>query len=860
MSTDVYTDSGLCLVTQRCSSYALQPADPVFLEPKGDPGTVPHFNISTTVNNPAGTVFDHKTDVAHNESYLGEGKHPPGVVKAGQVTGKVDGDTGFLSWAKNLYIETRNAVMDKVDASINALWDLLPAEVKTTVQNAGAVAGGMTTEDFAEAAKEDAEALIETLKSTDTLIALAQTAALMGLSAIPVVGQLAGGAAAANRIKGVIESTAGAAKEFTAMMQRWSQPMSPAQIAEERKNLASFLMRVGATALLAALGMAGKLLSKRSKGKQNSTDKHHAGSGGKGKRSKCECATARPVIIATGEKTLTHTDFELPGLIPLAWQRKYRSGDQRESWFGQGWSSPWNITLSLSANQIIYHDAEGRQVDLPLIEVGAEHFEAYEQFTLRHPDPHTWQIVFKEGRAETFQRVREDHFNLPLARVEDRNHNTILFHYPAFPEDPFAPWYPVAISDSAQRTLNLHWNNIGRLTAITWQPDPNAPEQTLARYDYSPAGDLLAHHDAAQAVHRYEWRNHILVAYVKQDGARYIAEYDRETPTGRVTRSYAEADGRGLSFVYDKRARTNHITDTLGRTTHYEYDERDDIIATTGPDGQRVETPFDSNGNQRDITDPLGRKTQYAYDRRGNLTALIDASGAQTKIKYNALDLPVAITDAQGHTWLRGYDPKGNLIVATDPLGRATRYTYDQRGLPTTLTDPQGRDKQLAWDASGNLTRFTDCSNQRTDYVYDAQGRLIKQRDALGQESHYEWDDAGRLLALTEPDGGQHAYQWSPEGRLLAYTDPLGATTRWVYDVHGDPIERIDANGHRLRYDYDEVGRLIRLTNENGDATYFAYDITDRLTDEIGFDGRHQRYCYNAADELTHLIETGGSG
>ncbi|MGD8913921.1 MAG: DUF6531 domain-containing protein, partial [Candidatus Thiodiazotropha sp.] len=555
MATDVYTDSGLCLVTQHCASYVLQPADPVFLKPKGDKGAAPHFNISTTINNAAGTVFDHKTQVAHHESYLGEGQHAP-VVIAGQNTGLLDGDTGFLSWAKNLYIETRNAVMDQVDASINALWSLLPDEVKTTLQNAGAVAGGLSTDDFAAAAKEDAQALLKTLKSTDTLIALAQTAALMGLSAIPVVGQLAAGAAAANRIKNVIEATAGAAEEFRAMMQRWSQPMSPAQMAEERKKLASFIMRVGASALLAALGISKKLLSKRSKGRENSTDTHHAGRRGKPKPSKCECVRGKPVIIATGEKTLTQSDFELPGLIPLAWSRKYRSGDQRQSWFGQGWSVPWNVTLALGADQLQYHDAEGRQVDLPVIDIGAEHFEAYEQFTLTHPEPDSWRIVFKDGRAETFQRLREDHFNLPLARVEDRNHNAILFHYPALPEDPFDPWYPEAISDSVGRILQLHWNNAERLSAITWQPDPTEPEQTLARYDYSPSGDLIAHYDAAQAVRRYAWRNHMLVAYEEPDGARYIAEYDRESPTGRVIHSYAEADGRGLRFDYAPRART----------------------------------------------------------------------------------------------------------------------------------------------------------------------------------------------------------------------------------------------------------------------------------------------------------------
>jgi hypothetical protein len=121
-------------------------------KPKGDPGVALHFNTSTTLNNPAGTVFDHGTQVAHHESYLGAGKHAP-VVMAGRNTGLVDGDTGFLSYAKTVFIEGRNAVMHGVDASVNALWSLLPAALQTTVENTGQIAAGLS-------AQEDAQALL----------------------------------------------------------------------------------------------------------------------------------------------------------------------------------------------------------------------------------------------------------------------------------------------------------------------------------------------------------------------------------------------------------------------------------------------------------------------------------------------------------------------------------------------------------------------------------------------------------------------------------------------------------------------------------------------------------------------------
>lgn len=81
------------------------------------------------------------------------------------------------------------------------------------------------------------------------------------------------------RIKSAVENVAGAADELKAMMARWSQPMSPAQIAQERKNLASWMMRGSIGVVLAALGKAMPKISKRAKGKENSTKEVDVGTG-----------------------------------------------------------------------------------------------------------------------------------------------------------------------------------------------------------------------------------------------------------------------------------------------------------------------------------------------------------------------------------------------------------------------------------------------------------------------------------------------------------------------------------------------------------------------------------------------------
>ncbi|ATQ74208.1 hypothetical protein CR152_06615 [Massilia violaceinigra] len=855
MPTNVRTDNN-DLVTQYARGTVFQQADPVLLKPKGDPGVAPHFNISTTIKNPAGTVYDHKTKVAHSESYMGQGKHLP-IVIVGRNTGQVDGDNGFLSWAKTLYVEGRGAVMHGVQTGVNALWSMLPPAVKNIVQNGGQVAGGMTTKDFADAARDDAEAMLNALKSTDTLIALAQTAALMGVSAIPVVGQIAGGAAAVQRIKSAVEATAGAADELKAMMDRWSKPMSPTQIAAERKKLASFLIRVGVSAILAALGKAMGKLSARSKGKENSTKDVEVGTAAAPAVTGCPCKRGRPVIVATGEKTLTQADFSLPSTLSLEWTRVYRSGDERIGWFGQGWSAPLCVELQLFATELGYRDENGRTVILPAPGVGAAHFDPYEQFTVKHPSVNDWEICFKDGITQHFVRSSQDQLVLPLCHIWDRNNNRITLTYPGEPADPMEVARPDYITDASGRVLQLSWSDARLLTGVRLQDSALKNSSVLSTYQYDQDQNLVAHLDSNGGLRTYEWRNNILTAYTTADGARYVAQYDEYSPFGRVVHSFSEQSGQGLHFSYSDRARTTLVTDSLGRQTCYAYNDRKDVVLTRLPDGTSTETPYDANGNRRGAKDGLGRQTHYRFDKRGNIIEIVDTAGARTVIDYNEADQAVCLTDAMQNKWERKYDERGNLTAVINPLGHKTAYVNDTRGLPITVIDAQGGVKKLKWDAFGNLIAHQDCTGSEIHLEYDFLGRLTRRTDAMGQSTMYSWDAVGRLTSMREPDGAEHQYEWSAGGQLVSYLDPEGARTRYFYNGDGDLVRRVDANNCELQYVYDESARLVRLVNENGDFTEFRYDILDRLTDEISFDGRHQRYCYDAAGEVTHIVEPG---
>jgi RHS repeat-associated protein len=575
-----------------------------------------------------------------------------------------------------------------------------------------------------------------------------------------------------------------------------------------------------------------------------------------------------PVIIATGEKSLDQLDFELPGPIALEWRRQYRSGDARtHCWFGQGWSHPLATELWIDDDVLRYWDEQGREVALPALEVGQEHFAAYEQFTLMRPAAHHWALRHNQGVTHHFRQRHPLQRQLSLEVIQDRNRRRILLQFDerdfAGSFDPLAaPPRPYCLIDSAGRTLRLAWTDHYQLAEVSFESA--SARVVLAQYGYgtNPAAtdrqpDLLRHTDPNGHNRTYTWEQHLLVGYTLATGQRFSNRYDRLSTTGRVVESLALDDGTGDRFDYN--GRTTRVQDRLGRETAYVSNARQDLVAVHDAAGNVTRTDFDAAGRPAGSTDALGRSSTTAFDPDGNLTQMVDAAGNATKVEYNALNLPIKLTDAMGGEWLRQYDERGNLIASTDPLGHTTRYEVDALGQVTAIIDALDKRKTLQWDEAGNLIAYTDCSGFTTRYTYDELGHLRSVTDALEQNTEHRFDARGQLVQVTQPDGATHHYTWDGEGNLERYVDPLGQATAWKYNGASAPLVRVDALGHTLKYQYDHAGRLAVLTNENGEATTFGYDLLDRLTDEIGFDGRHQRYCYNAAGELTHVVEHGGS-
>ncbi|CAN7212380.1 DUF6531 domain-containing protein [Acidovorax sp. LjRoot129] len=911
MGTHIFS-GGNGEVSQVASAWTFDPAANVKLKTKGKPGTDWHKNSSAKLFIPLGTIKEHGTEVVNRYGAMDTGLHNPVTVLVGLFTNVADKVNRYQTFVKTVTQEAGEMVVHGVTTLTNAILTQLSPALAQTIQNGSDVLGGMTAEHLKGAALEEVEQMMAMLKDPSTYTGIAVSMAATAVQGVPVIGQVVGGAVAADRVIGMGQAAVDATAELQDIMKDWGKPMTPDQQEAARKRLAAWMVGGGMALLAALAGKKWKRSTKstdqndKSKTPQNSDQSQH------GKGPCDQCALPRPVIISSGEKLLDEIDFQLPGPIPIQWRRRYRSGHREASPWGQGWTHPFAVELRLSAQGMVHVNDEGRYIELPHVLVGQTHFHKFEKFTLHHPSDNAWVIEYKGGLSHHYRRASPEQWRLQLFGISDRNGNAVRLLWSApgalqhagagrtwsanlygpaaaempAPADPFVVARLVGVIDSAGRELRLRWASTGDADSGDTQAHEDAARSArivsvelmeqeryrpLATYQYDSEGQLIATHHAGEPYRQYAWRSGVLVGYRKASGHRFFAQYDQEGPQGRVLRSWcADAPVPGQDddrFEYRPQQRVTLHRDGLNRVTRYHWDERFNIISTVVAAGTaeetRIQTPLDANANPSGSVDPMGRRTTYLYDQRGNLTQLINPLGHSTQLSYNHLDLVVSLKDALGHAWLREYDDQGNLIRVMDPLAQTTDYSYDKRGLPVEVIDAKGGKKTLGWDEAGNLTAYTDCSRRTTRFEYNPLGQLTVRTDALGQSTQYHYDGVGRLVRVSEPDTANgapvvHQYAWNGEGQLLAYTDPLGGSTRYTYDGDGRPLTRMDAAGRTLAYHYDAGGRLIALVNENGAQTTFRYDLRDQLTDEIGFDGRWQRYVYNPAGELTHVIEVGG--
>ncbi|MGC7100327.1 RHS repeat-associated core domain-containing protein [Amycolatopsis lurida] len=565
------------------------------------------------------------------------------------------------------------------------------------------------------------------------------------------------------------------------------------------------------------------------------------------RQQECAPGSGDPVDLATGQMFMSQFDVELPGVLPLAFQRTYFSSARVGRWFGRSWISTVDQRIEIEDDAVYFAAADGARLRYPLPTPGGAELAPVsgpgwrlsattaDEYLLRQPE------LGRELRFAGTGKVR------PIESISDRNGNRIEFDY----DESGAP---ARIRHDGGYQLELRTAN-DRVTELLLH-NAHGADISLVRYDYDENGRLRAVRNSSDRPMEFEYgAGERIIRWRDRNDEWYGYTYDHH---GRVVRTEGSGGALVGTWLYDTENRRTVYTDALGHPRTYQFDEAFRIVREIDPLGNLTVQEWDGYNRLRSRTDPLGRTTRYEYDEDGNLVALTRPDGARTLAEYNAFGQATTVVATDGAVLRQEYDDRGNLIAVTDPAGARTTYTYDDRGVLTAGTDALGRTRRVLSDGAGLALE-----------VIDPRGGVTK----------YERDQFGRAVAVTHPGGGVTRFAWTVEGQLLARTLPDGSTERWTYDGEGNQVEHVDPTGrvnrfHTTHFDlaagetgpdgarhgftYDAELRLTEVRNPQGLTWRYEYDAAGHLLREVDFNGRELRYTYDAAGQLVERVNGAG--
>ncbi|MFO1434557.1 MAG: RHS repeat-associated core domain-containing protein [Candidatus Competibacteraceae bacterium] len=457
------------------------------------------------------------------------------------------------------------------------------------------------------------------------------------------------------------------------------------------------------------------------------------------------------------------------------------------------------LTIAVTATGFRWQDREGNWID----------YDATGRMTA-YGDRNNVEVTVTYDAAGLLSGVK-DHLGIQVLWFEYDDHGQLT-----------------TIRDPADRRVQYHYTD-HRLTMVT---DVSGNDW---RYQYDSQGRLIGKTDAEGRQTTISYGSTGMVTGIKDQngiGPGYSYENDSskelfyvqvKSSSGRVDEYWYNPEG--LETRHDLNGRTigtltidnrkQTVTDELGRATVTDYDEWDNPIKITYPDGSTV---------------------TYEYDRYSNITRHVDENGVAT---------------------LNQYDDRGNLIRKTEAVGtavqRVTEYSYDPYGrcsIGKRLGDAVTAEAVTAqtYDDKGNILMVTDPEGYIAKYAYDVMGNTVEFIDGRGKIWKHIYDNSGHLLQRTNPLGHENRYQYDKVGNLVKEINAANQITRYEYDNRNNPIKKIDAYGNTRLFTYDTDNHLTSITDEEKKVDRFGYDIDRRWNKIIYGSGNVITFEYGNAE------------
>lgn len=357
-----------------------------------------------------------------------------------------------------------------------------------------------------------------------------------------------------------------------------------------------------------------------------------------------------------------------------------------------------------------------------------------------------------------------------------------------------------------------------------------------------------------------------------------------------LTKKMTDAAGNVTMIEYDPMtSKPFRVTDALGKTACYAYDQRGRKIAEWGEsiqpavyeydDANRLVsfTTFRASG-EIITTDPTGRSdgdtTTWTYhEASGLLLKKCYADGTAENYTYD--DCNRMVTKQQSRAIgtaemflisTYDYDPQsGNLLSITHNDGTpAVSYAYNHLGHLTGITDDSGI-RNLSYNEYNEMTEESTegLVNSVLEYHLDTLGRsagyALQYGDKIVQQSRLSYDSCGRYstVSLNQVEV-PFQFGYNTSNGLLDTLDYPNEFTRldtredkrnFVAKIAYLHPESINCPA-KVDYAYDELGRPVMkndfFDDPNPDMTH-SYTYNDRggMTSDVMSRGGAYSYCYD---------------
>lgn len=582
------------------------------------------------------------------------------------------------------------------------------------------------------------------------------------------------------------------------------------------------------------------------------------------KRSKVICfLTGHPVDVMTGELLAEETDAELPGTIPLVFERNYRSRETEAQSLGPGWYHFFDAYVEERGGATAVRLPDGRPAEHPALRVGESYFHPPDRYTVVR-DVDGYRLLYPEGLTYTFKRTEPVRQGTSarhrLVEIRDRARNVIVLDWRGN--------YLASITDTAGRIIAFRYSREGQLDRLLLLE--GTEEILLVNYDYANGFLARATNPLGHAM-RYAYRGGVLVEEVHRDGLTFHFEWDWDHTEGWCVRTWGDA-GSGdpavmdlapggtppraiydRRIIYDKHRHRTMVQDLRGGTTLYEGNKLELVDKIIDATGLVTRNEWNEHAWKTAEENGKGERFEWTYDARGNRLVEKDPLGYETRWTYDALDRVIEVRDAKGGVQAIEYDRSDQPRAVRRPDGAATLYSHDDHGRLIGLDDPMGRRYRLQWSERHDLAAVTDGENRTTTYESDLFGRIVGAKDPIGRRMRVERDAAGNVTYLERFDGESLTMKYDREGRVIDQTDGQGRRVRLRYAGMGRLVEHTDAMGHHVRLRYDCEEDLIAVENQAGDLYRFEVDRAGKVIKETSFAGHRRQYVYDKAGRCERI-------